>query len=310
MRRTISFFAFACSVQAAFGAPAAERASINRRTGLFEPPASDLRKAAERGDRAELSRAATRLGPARIARLLADPDRKTVLAALDAAPLLDAGVLLLEPMLPLLASSDDGVRARAVSATMALFAQTDPCRLDDNEVAPETVLAICRALALAAANEGERLSTRLDAVQGLVDAGAACTNYLKLDVLLTSREPEIRRAAVLAEGAGAKTQASLLAASKDSDGRVAVAAAARLCKLLGAKRIALPPMHDWVVTEAVLAEDVVDLLPCLASSADPADQKALAELAETGRAPIRDAIKRLRESRLSHPIAESPTKKP
>jgi hypothetical protein len=309
MRRTLSIFAFLGLVQLAFGALAAERATINRRTGLFEPPVSDLRKAAERGDRAELSRAATRLGPARLARLLADPDRRTVLAALEAAPLVNGGVVLLDPMLPLFASPDEGVRARVVTAIAALFAQVDPGRLADYEVAPETVLATCQALAGVATTETEKLSARLSAIQGLVDAGGACPNQRKVDVLLASREPEIRRAAVLALPEGGEAMAPLLAASKDRDGRVAGAAAARLCKH-GTKRAALPPLLDLVVAETALTEDVLDLLPCLVGSSDPADQKALAKLAETGRPPIREAIAHLRETRPSRPVAESPAKKP
>jgi hypothetical protein len=308
MRRIISLFAFACSVQLAFGAVAAERANINRRTGLLEPPVSELRKAAERGDRAELSRAATRLGPARLARLVTDPDRKTVLAALAAVPLLDAGVLLLESMRPLLGSSDDAVRAGAIAATATLFAETDPTRLADDEIAPETVLAICQALANAAANESEQLDTRLSALQGIVDAGEACTDPLKLDVLLASREPEVRRAAVLAlpKNADAKAQAALLAASKDSDSRVAGAAVVRLCKLQGTKRVALPPLRDFVMAKTALTEDVVDLLPCLLTSSDPADQKALTDLAASGHASVRDAIKRLRDVRPARPAPEAP----
>lgn len=311
MRRTIALLAFTCSVQLAVPAGAAERANINRRTGLFEPPASDLRKAAERGDRAELSRAATRLGPARLARLMADPERKMVLAALEAAPLFEAGVLLLQPMVPLMAAPDEAIRARAVVATATLFAQADPARLADYEVAPETVSASCQALARATANESEQLSTRLAAVQGLLDAGPACVANLKLEALAGSRDPDIRRAVVLAMplGTDGKARAALLAASKDKDLRVAGAATARLCRS-GEKRAGLPPLRDLVLADAALAEDVVDILPCLAASPDPADQKILAELGDRGRPAIREAVKRLRESRPSRPLAENPAATP
>jgi hypothetical protein len=311
MRRIIALVVFASSVHTGISAVAAERANINRRTGLFEPPASDLRKAAERGDRAELSRAATRMGPGRLARLMSDPDRKVVLAALEAAPLLEAGVLLLQPMLPLLASPDDTIRARAVAATAAVFAASDPVRLDDYDVAPEVVTASCQALAQASANEGEQLAARLTAIQGAVDAGPGCLAHLKTDALLASRDPDIRRAAILAmpDGINPKLRASLLAVSKDKDPKVAGAAVAKLCKA-GEKRTALPPLHDLVTTDAALAEDVVDIVPCLAASADPSDQKTLTELADKGRPSIREAVKRLRDSRPSHPVAETPSKKP
>jgi hypothetical protein len=299
MRTTLSLVALACSLRLAVGAQAEERANIDRRTGLFEPPVSNLRKASERGDRAELARAATRLGAARLSWLLAEHDRRVVLAALDAAPLVHAGVLLLEPALPLLTSSDAEIRTHAVSATAALFAQNGPARLAEYEVAPETLSAICQALAALAVNVGEQVSTRLSAIQGLVDAGGACENHLKLDLLLTSREPEIRRAAVVAvpEAAALGAKPSLAAAVKDSDVRVAGAAAARLCRALGPRQAGLPPLHNLVLSDEALVEDVVDMLPCLVASTDPADKKALAQLQESGRAAIRAAIKDLREAR-------------
>lgn len=311
MRRIIALLVFASSVSSGIAAVAADRASINRRTGLFEPPASDLRKAAERGDRAELSRAATRMGPARLARLMSDPDRRIVLAALDAAPLLEAGVLLLQPILPLMGSSDEGIRGRAATATAALFAQSDPVRLADFEVAPEVVSASCEALAQLSASEAEPLATRLTAIQGAVDAGPGCLARLKLDALLASRDPDVRRAAVLTMSGttGAKVRASLLAASKDQDARVAGAAVARLCRS-GEQRAALPPLHDLVSADVALAEDVVEILPCLAASADPSDQKTLAELGEKGRPSVREAVKRLHQSRASNAIVEKPAKKP
>jgi hypothetical protein len=303
MRTTVSLAAIVCSLHLAVGAWAAERVPINRHTGLFEPPVSDLRRASERGDRAELARVATRLGAARLSRLLADPDRKTLLAALDAAPLVEGGVLLLETVAPLLASSDGPVRARAVAATAALFAQSGPMLLGEYEVAPETVSAACHALAALAASDGEPMGTRISAIQAVMDTGSACRDHLKLGVLLASREPEIRRAAVLAvpEVAAGSARGPLATAVKDTDARVAGAAAARLCRLLGPRQAILPPLHDLALAGEVPAEDVVDLLPCLAASGDAADQKALTQLQQGGRAVLRDALKRLRETRQATP---------
>lgn len=308
MRRTLPLMALLGSLGLALGASAADKPTINRRTGLCEPPPSDLRKAVERGDRAEIAREATRLGPSRLARLLSDPDRKTVLAALEAAPLLESGVLVLDAIRPLMASSDDAIRAHAVAATAALFAESDAGRLAEYDVAPETLAASCRVLAGATVNEAEPLGTRLTAIQALLDGGRACVGQLKLDNLLAAHEPEIRRAAVLAAPEGdARTQAALLGASKDSDRRVAGAAAVRLCK---SKRASLPPLHDLVLAETALVEDVVELLPCLGTSTDPLDQKALATLGESGRPAVREAIKRLRVNHPQPPIAENPVKKP
>lgn len=315
MRRSLALLALASCLSLAVRANAAERASINRRTGLYEPPVSDLRKAAERGDRAELSRAATRLGPARLRHLLGDGDRKTVLAALEAAPLLDAAVLLLDPMLALLASPDAGVRARAVLAIAATFARADPLRLAEYEVPSEVLSAACRGLATLAGQESEPLATRLSAIQGTVDGGAGCAGQLGIAALLASHDAEVRRAAIWAvpTPADAKTlamtQAMLSAATKDSDGGVAGAAAARLCRLPAAKSTLGRPLHDVVRAAGVLPEDIVELLPCLSTSPDPADQKALTELAESGRGPVREAIKRMRETHAVSAVAESPARK-
>ena len=101
-------------------APAAEHSTINRRTGLYEPPLTELRKASERGDRAELARTASRLGPNRLTKALTDPDRRIVLAALEAAPLFAEGVLLLDGIVPLIGSTDDDVRERATADLAAL----------------------------------------------------------------------------------------------------------------------------------------------------------------------------------------------
>ena len=103
------------------------------------------------------------------------------------------------------------------------------------------------------------------------------------------------------------------AATRDGESRVAAAAAARLCTWSssagGPGPIRQPnlarPLYELVLAEGALVEDQVDLLPCLAASSDPADQKALAELGETGRAPVREAIKRLRAARAGQTVAES-----
>ena len=297
MKPTIRNLAIACAVLLAVAsdALAAERATVNRRTGLFEVPMTDLRKAAERGDRSELARVAARLGPARMAKALQDPDRRNVLAALDGAPLLGSGGLLLEGILPLLGSSDESIRAHAVAAVAALFAASDEARLADLEVAEETEQATCRVLAQVSANEAEALSTRILAIQGLSDSPAVCAAWRKRAELMTSREPEIRRAAVL--GLLPNSSPALAAATQDRDGGVAAAAGARLCERRTQKQPlpAEPPLRKLAVAEGAQPEDVIAMLPCLAASADPADAKAIEELRANGAMAVRDAIKRLQD---------------
>jgi hypothetical protein len=281
---------------------AAERATVNRRTGLYELPLTDLRKAAERGDRAELARVVARLGPARISKALQDPDRRTVVAALDGAALLGSGILLLESITPLLASTDESLRAHAVGAAVALLAASDAVRLADWEVPAETAQATCQALALLAANESEPLPTRLLAVQGLADAPEMCATARKPALLLASREPEIRRAAVVGLLPSSAPVETLVSAARDRDAGVAAAAGARLCERRGKNQPlpAEPPLRKLALAQGALPEDVIAMLPCLAVSADPADRKAVEELQSSGTTAVREAIKRLQEKSGSH----------
>jgi len=275
-----------------------ERASINRRTGLYETPLSDLRKATERGDRVELARVAGRLGPARLARALADADRRIVLAALDAAPLLDSGALLLENVVPLAWSADEAVRHRSVRTLAALLGQIDANNLAEWELSTETTQVACQALVRVAANEDEKLAPRLDAAQGLADAAALCSKNPRLAALLGSKQPEIRRAALWLVPTGSEVEA-LRAATKDKSGLVAAAAGARLCRQRKpeAKNAvpADPPFGQLALAEGALPEDLVEMLPCLVGSTQAADRKAVEELQKTGPSAARDEIKKLLE---------------
>jgi hypothetical protein len=269
------------------------RAAVNHRTGLFEPPLLDLRKAAERGDRAELARAVMRLGPARLAKGLADPDRRIVLAALEGIPLLPAGILLLDPVVGLAGAADQAVRERVLAALSALLATNDAARLAEWEIPLESTRAACQALAAAAANLQETTSLRLLALQGLADAGATCAPSFDPTRLLASADPELRRAAVLALPLP-EAGRLLLAAAKDSDVRVSGAAAARLCRQGQAPPSPLAPL---ALAEAAAIEDVIEMLPCLLASKDPADGQALETLRERGPAVVRDAITALAPAR-------------
>jgi hypothetical protein len=274
-------------------AHAGERASVNHRTGLVEPPLSSLRKAAERGDRTELARAAGRLGLARLGEALADPDRRTVLAALDGIPLVSAGVLLIDQVAPLAGSTDVLLRERAIRTLAALLGDNASDRLVLWEVPTESTRAACQALATAATNEHELLALRLAAIQGLADAGGACAASFTPTKLLSSRDPEVRRAAVLALPSSPETQGSLSVAVKDGDLRVATAAGARLCSLHTTSQTPLPMLSRLALAEGAAVEDVIEMLPCLASSKDSEDGKALETLRERGPSAVRNAIRSL-----------------
>jgi hypothetical protein len=202
MKPTLLITVASCAFQLAAMPPAqanaSDRSGVNKHTGLYELPLSDLRKAAERGDRAELGRTAARMGPGRIAKALADSDRRVVLAALEALPLFDGGVLLLGSTVPLLAATDPGVRAQAARSVDLLLSANDTGSLDAWEITEETVQAVCRALGRLAADDKEETGTRVLAVQGILDAGENCATSAPLARLQTAVAPEIRRAAVLA----------------------------------------------------------------------------------------------------------------
>jgi len=205
--------------------------------------------------------------------------------------------------LPLLAASDETIRSHAVAAAAALLAASDGVSLADWEVAGETAQATCQALAVLAAKEAEPMSTRLLAIQGLADAPALCANARKPAQLLASRQPEIRRAAVLGLLPSSAPIAALIAAAQDHDSGVAAAAGARLCERLGKTQpvpknsapSAVPPLRRLALAEGALPEDIIGMLPCLAASADPADRKAIEELQANGTTAVREAIQRLQE---------------
>ncbi|MBN2573023.1 MAG: hypothetical protein JXP73_00525 [Deltaproteobacteria bacterium] len=295
MQRTLIVSVLACLTQLAPipETRASERARINPRTGLFEPPLADLRKAAERGDRAELARAAGRVAPARLAKALAEPDRRLVLAVLEAIPLVAPGITLLEQVLPLIGAADQAMRERAVGTTATLLGTSDANDLAEYEIPTAVVRAACQALASTAANERESVTTRLLAVQGQAEAAAACAGSFNPAVLLASPVPDIRRAAVLTLPAGPAANDRLLDAARDSDGRVAAAAGARLCSRKVRLPPGLPPLGRLALAQGAAPEDVIDILPCLVAAKAPADQEALAKLRQVGPAAIRDAIKNL-----------------
>jgi hypothetical protein len=149
-----------------------------------------------------------------------------------------------------------------------------------------------------AENASENLATRLLALQGMADASGLCAASLRPAALMAAREPEIRRALVLALPLLPGANEFLLAAAQDTDGRVAAAAGARLCQWQ-AKNPPLPgqpPLRQLALLDGSLAEDTVEILPCLTSSADPLDRQAIETLEKRSGNAVREAIKRLRQA--------------
>src|SRR6185436_15823170 len=115
------------------------KASIDRRTGMAGVPVNVLIAAAARGDRAELGRAAERLGSARIAALLADADKGAVLAALEAARVLEGNVRLIAAVTALVGNADARVAERAASVLGGLLRSDRPGELEAWDIPSDEV---------------------------------------------------------------------------------------------------------------------------------------------------------------------------
>ena len=293
--------AWALGLSLLFIAPsaAAERPSYNRRTGLLEVPLLGLRKAAERGDRAELGRWAARIGVARLAKALADPDRSLALSALDSVVYLPERLLLLDGVLAQCNSSDAQLGERALRTTGALLGDADAGLLDAWEVPDEVAERACRVLAAAAGRQDRAIAVRLAALQSLADANAICAGRNDIMVLMHDPSSDIRRAAVLVlPRSGARTSSALREASKDANPGVVAATGVVLCRQQLASR-AKPaptstparPWRELVLAPSTPAEDAAEMLSCLADSSDPTDARALEELRSKGSPLLRDLAK-------------------
>ena len=278
---------------------AAERPSYNRRTGLLEVPLAGLRKAAERGDRAEMGRWAARIGVARLAKAMADPDRSLALAALECVPYLPDRLLLLDAVLAQCDSTDAQVGERALRTLGALLGDADAGLLEAWDVPDEVAWRACRVLAVAAGKTDRSSDVRLAALQSLADANALCASRNDLSALVHDASPEIRRAAVLVLSPnGSPSLSALREASKDADPAVAAAAGVALCRQQLAPRVKTTPpsapVRPWrelVLAPGTPAEDASEMLSCLVGSTDPGDAKAIEELRSQGGSLLRDLAK-------------------
>jgi len=286
MKHNAAAWVLGLSVLSVAPSVAAERPSYNRRTGLLEAPLQGLRKAAERGDRADLGRWAARIGVARLAKALVDPDRGLALAVLDSVAHLPERLLLLDGVLAQCDSTDAQLGEQALRTAGALLGNADASLLETWEVPVEVTGRACRILAAVAAREDRAIEVRLAALQGLADANAICAGRNDIMALVHDRSADIRRAAVLAlPPNGARTSPVLREASKDTNPGVVAATGVALCRQQQATRAkpAPPsaparPWRELVLAPSTPAEDAAEMLPCLVDSGDPTDAKAIEEL--------------------------------
>jgi hypothetical protein len=299
MKHNVAVRALALSLLFIAASAVAERPSYNRRTGLLEVPLVGLRKAAERGDRAELGRWAARIGAARLAKALADPDRSLALAALDSVVYLPERLLLLDGVLAQCNSSDTQLGERALRTTGVLLGDADAGLLDAWEVPDEVAERACRVLAATAGRQDRAIEVRLAALQSLADANAICAGRNDLTALMHDPLSDIRRAAVLVlPPSGARTSSALREASKDANPGVVAATGVALCRQQLAPRskpvpLSAParPWRELVLAPSTPAEDAAEMLSCLIDSSDPTDAKALEELRSKGSPVLRDLAK-------------------
>jgi hypothetical protein len=305
MKHNATAWALAVSLLFVVPTATAERPSYNRRTGLLEVPLWGLRKAAERGDRAELGRWAARIGVARLGNALADPDRSLALAALDSVPFLPDRLLLLDAVLARCDSADAQLGERALRTIGALLGDADPGLLDAWEVPAEVAQRACRVLTAAAGGAERAIEVRLAALQSLADASVLCAGRNDFSALMHDASPDIRRAAILVlPPNGARTLSALREASKDADPGVVAATGVALCRQqLSPRAKTTPPpsparpLRELVLAPGTPAEDAAEMLACLADSIDPTDAKAMEELRSKGSPLLRD---------LAKPVADHP----
>jgi hypothetical protein len=293
MRPTLFLaLAFGAAMPAAAADRPADKPSFNRHTGLFEPPLTELERSVERGDRAEVARWAERIGPARLAGVLRGSDRSVALAALEAAMNLRGSTRLLEVTTPLTASTDPAMAERAVRALGGMLDGSEPRSVDDWDIPADAVTRACRALADAASRPTATQTVRLAALDALADASLFC-RAAPLPPLLADPVAAVRRAALLAlrprdELAGPDLQRAIA----DADSGVVSAAAVAWCRRRLAQPAAaplvasmLPLVRALALSEATSVEDAVEMLPCLAGSADAADKQAIEQL-KRSKAPL------------------------
>jgi hypothetical protein len=258
---------------------------VRSRRGIVETPWTALVSAAQRGDKSELARIAGRIGPARIGLALTHSDPATRMAALDSLPLLPSAPLLLDKLPPLILSKDKNIRDRSLHITVQLLANTSVESLSDWEVTREFTAELCKALLTVAQSPTTTTETRIVALQALMTESALCPKP-DLSKFFAANEPELRRIVLML---GHPSLAQLHTAALDFDPSVAAAAGARLCQ----EGKPLPePKNLWrrmASAPQTAAEDLLDILPCLAALHNPEDLAALQTLRKHSSPVIRDA---------------------
>jgi hypothetical protein len=299
----VSICAVVASAGGASTAPAAERRKVDARTGSLEVPIDELMVAIRRKDRAEISRIAERIGPARLAQALRRADAPAVTAALTGIAVLPGGVRMLGPVTELVVTGDPPIAAAAARTVGDLLAPVGSIELDTWEVPPDVVDAACVVLRGAAILAANPTTVRLAALDALGDAAGSCPPTPELIALLRDPTPSVRRASALTLRPQQRLATGGFASgTRDVDKGVATASVAALCELLtvpgaGPRGGSASKEPIWEQTKQAArrmavahdtpAEDAVQMLECLDPTA-AADRQVLETLRGRQRSPLGD----------------------
>ncbi len=282
---------------AASATPAAPRVMLrptfDKRTGLAEPSLSALVAASNRGDRIELTRLAERIGVARLFELLSAPEKASekahVLAALDAVRFIEGGIGVLGATARLLGDGDSKVSERAARTLGDLLRADRLDKLAEWEIPGDEVSLACQGLLKAAEGSGTHLPTRVAAIEALGEAHAFCRGHKGIAGgiagMSADESPEMRRAALLAPQIVKQENIETIGSmTEDAVPLVAGAAAVVWCRVSyeGLRKGSnsetdkrrLFRLRMLVLADIAPVEDTAEILPCLALSKDPEDQKA------------------------------------
>lgn len=218
------------------------------------------------------------------------------LTALTVLPAMIGAVAWLPDVARLIVSSHPAAQARAgraIDTLGVLLDQHEPDSLESWEVPPRSLASVCSALAFVAGAPERPLEVRLAALQALARSAPVCP--APAEDLLVDRLPEIRRAAVLVLPATPSSRAGWVARLDDEAPEVQSAAAARLCgdSESAAPEGALLQVARHFALEPTAVEDSVELLGCLARSAEGTDRILLETVSRRGGVAVQERARDL-----------------
>ncbi len=274
---------------------------------------TELGLALRRGAVTRVEEIAARVSISDLSRALSDSDREVVLGVIAAAPTVDDGWLLLEPLAAAAAGPDRPIAAAAAAAAVEIAAGLDGEFALDNDLAGDELQGRLSTWRAVATKPGLWPDVRVHALEvcaALARArrGASMAGWNEgigydLAGAVADREPEVRRAAfellpgVLPEKV--RAQAVELAAAAvldDPDPEVALAAAQWICGEAGRAGLGergSSRLRDLLGNTELAPAGLLGGARCLAGDGEEATRAALDKLRSRGPKSIRRRIRRL-----------------